>query len=78
MSEASAETQPRRFKVVGPYIQVRMINSAGIGPLRGPWVAVGFKQNAVLAEGQVHSDDLAHLLARGLVEELPAPASAAG
>ena len=46
--------------------------------MRGPWVALGFKQNAVLAEEQVHPDDLAHLLARGLVEELPAPASAAG
>lgn len=73
MSQAGEETeQPKRYQVKGEYVQVRVSNNWRIGGMRGAWVVLGFKRHALLTEGQVHPDDLAHVVRQGLVVELPA------
>jgi hypothetical protein len=60
VSESSETLQ--RYQLAAPFAQFRVRNTHPVGPLRGPWVTAQAKQGAIIDPGNVHPDDLAHLL----------------
>ncbi len=58
---ADSETG-QRYQLAAPLAQFRVRNTHPVGPLRGPWIAAQAKQGSIIDPGNVHPDDLAHLL----------------
>lgn len=67
---AQAEARAKSYRVVAPYITVKTGSLAGIIPGRTGYASAGIYRGALLP-ADAPADDVARLLAGGLIEEVP-------
>lgn len=62
-----------RYRVVAPYVTARSTEAARQVPWPQATAISGYNAGAILPES-VPADDIAHMLAAGLIEPVPEPA----